>query len=98
MREWLQDLTGEDRKVIGSDLLSVQYSWPIGKPLVDHLEASIWEVRSKLKNRIARVLFCVIDQEIVLLHGFIKKTKSTPRHDLALAKSRFRQYRSHYEK
>jgi phage-related protein len=98
VREWLQDLNRDERKVIGSDILAVQYAWPIGKPLVDHLDASIWEVRSKLRDRIARVLFSVVEQEIVLLHGFIKKTQATTKRDLALAKSRFRKYRTYYEK
>ncbi|MDB6033233.1 MAG: hypothetical protein JWM16_3571 [Verrucomicrobiales bacterium] len=35
----------------------------------------LWEIRSRLENRIARTLFAVIDNEIVLLHGFIKKTR-----------------------
>ena len=45
-------------------------------------------VRSSLaQNRIARVLF-YIDRRgrMILLHGFMKKTRKTPREDLALAK------------
>jgi len=54
----------------------VQYRWPIGKPRVDHLRGGIWEVRSTLKNCSARVLFAVRGEEIVLLHDFIKKTRT----------------------
>ena len=52
----------------------------------------VWEVRSGLDNRIARTLFTEVDQEIVLLHGFIKKTQKTPADDLALAKKRRKLY------
>lgn len=92
VREWLKSLPKEDCKTIGADILTVQYAWPVGKPLVDNLGDGIWEVRSRLDNRIARTLFVVVDQEIVLLHGFIKKTQKTPDDELELAKKRKQQY------
>jgi len=61
-------------------------------PLVDHLGSGIWEVRSKLPTRIARTLFFVYEGEIVLLHGFIKKTTKTPQEDRALALQRKNAY------
>ncbi len=92
VREWLLELPKEDCKVIGTDILTVQYAWPVGKPLVDNLGDGIWEVRSRLDNRIARTLFAMVNQEIVLLHGFIKKQQRTPQDELELAKKRKRQY------
>jgi phage-related protein len=92
VREWLKALSKEDCKVIGTDILTVQYAWPVGKPLVDNLGDGIWEVRSRLDNGIARTLFAMVDQEIVLLHGFIKKQQKTPQDELELAKKRKKQY------
>ena len=92
MREWLKGLPKEDCKIIGTDIPTVQYAWPVGKPLVDSLSDGIWEVRSRLNNRIARTLFAVVDEEIVLLHGFIKKQRKTPQDELDLTKKRKRQY------
>ena len=92
VREWLKELSKEDCKVIGTDILTVQYAWPVGKPLVDNLGDGLWEVRSRLDNRIARTLFAVVDEEIVLLHGFIKKQQRTPPDELDLAKKRKKQY------
>jgi phage-related protein len=97
VREWLKGLSKEEKKVIGEDVKTVQFTWPIGKPLVDNLGEQIWEVRSRLRNRIARTLFTVHDQEIVLLHGFIKKDRKTPLEDLRLAKKRSSLYRSGHE-
>ena len=49
----------------------------------------LWEVRSSLPSRrIARVLFCLVKGELILLHGFVKKTQKTPPADLALAHKR----------
>ena len=92
VREWLKELSKDDCRVIGADILTVQYAWPLGKPLVDHLGDGIWEVRSRLENRIARTLFALVNQEIVLLHGFIKKQPKTPADELQLAKKRKKQY------
>ena len=92
VREWLKVLPKADCKVIGTDILTVQYAWPVGRPLVDNLGDGIWEVRSRLSNHIARTLFAMVDQEIVLLHGFIKKQQKTPPDELELAKKRKRQY------
>jgi len=98
VREWLRGLPNEDRKIIGADILSVQYAWPVGKPLVDNLGQGLWEVRSRLNNRIARTVFAVVDEEIVLLHGFIKKQQKTRKDDLDLASRRRRLYLQNYEK
>jgi phage-related protein len=89
VREWLKGLEADDRKVIGEDIKEVEFSWPIGMPLVGSLGRELWEVRSRLpRGRIARVLFCVEQGRMVLLHGFIKKTQKTPQHDLDLALKR----------
>ena len=89
VREWLKSLETEDRKIIGEDIKDVEFSWPIGMPLVRPLGRELWEVRSSLKRgRIARVLFCVEQESMVLLHGFIKKTQKTPPHDIDLALKR----------
>jgi len=93
VREWLLSLPKVERKLIGDDVLKVQYCWPIGKPLVGNLGNGLWEVRSRLKDRIARLIFCVDGSTMVLLHGFIKKTQKTPRHELDVALKRLNQLR-----
>lgn len=92
MREWLKSLDKADRQAIGEDIAYVQYKWPIGNPRVDHLRGSIWEVRSKIGNRIARVLFAVEQSEMVLLHAFVKKTQQTNPSDIELAINRLKEW------
>lgn len=88
VREWLLELPIEDKKSIGADILTVQWAWPVGKPLVDSLGGGLWEVRSSLGDRIARVFFIIANQEIILLHGIIKKSRTAPRQELELARKR----------
>lgn len=83
-----------DRQAIGEDIAYVQYKWPIGKPRVDHLRDSIWEVRSKIGNRIARVLFAVEQSEIILLHAFVKKTQQTNPAEIELAIKRLKEWKN----
>ncbi|MFZ4624958.1 MAG: type II toxin-antitoxin system RelE/ParE family toxin [Rhodoferax sp.] len=94
VREWLKALDKADRQAIGEDIAYVQYKWPIGKPRVDHLQGSIWEVRSKIGNRIARVLFAVEGAEMILLHAFIKKTRQTNPSDIELAGKRLKEWKN----
>jgi phage-related protein len=89
VREWLKSLQEEDRKVIGEDIKDVEFSWPIGMPLCRSLGRGLWEVRSDLSGgRIARVVFCIASSQMVLLHGFIKKTQKTPTADIEMALKR----------
>ena len=89
VRDWLKGLSGEDRKIVGEDIKDVEFSWPIGMPLCRPMGKGLWEVRSDLTGgRIARVLFCIHDSRMVLLHAFIKKTQKTPDTDLELATKR----------
>jgi phage-related protein len=89
VREWLKALPDADRRLIGEDIKDVEFSWPIGMPLCRALGKGLWEVRTELtQNRIARVLFCIHDGRMVLLHAFIKKTQKTPDADLELAAKR----------
>jgi len=90
VREWLKSLLREDRRVIGENLKTVQFGWPLGMPLVRKLGADLWEVRSRLPGGIARVLFTAGEGRMVLLHGFIKKSQKTPRDELKLAETRLR--------
>jgi phage-related protein len=92
VREWLLDLPKTERKLIGIDIMTVQFRWPLGMPLVRSIGSSIHEIRSALPTRIARTLFFVHEGEIVLLHGFIKKTRKTPNEDRALALQRKNAY------
>jgi phage-related protein len=90
VREWLKSLPRSDRKIIGEDIKDVEFSWPIGMPLCRSLGNGLWEIRSSLQGRIARVLFCVHEGRMVLLHAFIKKTQKTPAADRNLALKRKR--------
>lgn len=94
VREWLKALPDEERRIIGGDLKTVQFGWPLGMPLVRKLEHALWEVRVRLPDRIARLFFTSEEGRMILLHAFIKKSQKTPAEDLELAKTRLRMLHS----
>jgi len=93
VREWLKDLPREDKKLIGEDIKTAQIGWPLGMPLIEKIGVNLWEVRTRLKDGIARVFFTVDGNYMVLLHGFIKKSRKIPTHELETALARLGKYR-----
>ena len=88
VRDWLRGLPKDERKIIGDEIRTIQFGWPLGMPLVRKMDEGLWEARVDLPNRIVRVLFTISEGEAVLLHGFVKKDQKTPSRDLAIAKRR----------
>jgi phage-related protein len=89
VQEWLKQLEALDRKIVGADIKTVEYGWPLGMPTCRSMGKGLYEVRSNLpSSKIARVLFCIYEENMILLHGFIKKTQKTPAQDLKLALKR----------
>jgi len=93
VREWLLALNVNDRKQIGDDIRTAEFGWPIGMPFCRKIKGykGLWETRTNLQNnRIARVIFCIHQGEMILLHGFIKKTQKAPKFELEIAVNRMR--------
>ena len=92
VREWILALSVEDRKLVGRDIQKVEFGWPLGMPYCRSLGNGLWEVRSDLTGgKIARVIFAVAGERMVLLHGFLKITQKTPTQDLQLALKRMKE-------
>jgi len=93
VRDWLRELPVADRKTIGEGLKQLEYAWPVGMPLCRAFGKGLFELRVSLASRrIARVMICIHDDELVALHGFMKKTRITPQADLKLARKRKQEY------
>ena len=94
VKVWLRTLDAQDRRTIGVNIKTIQLGWPLGMPLVRKIADGLWETRTHLQGRIARLFFTIVNQTIVLLHGFIKKSQSTPLKELAVATHRLKQIRN----
>lgn len=95
MLDWLRSLDKADRRAVGTDLMRVQFGWPVGMPLVRSLKDGLSEVRSTLpSHRIARLILCFHDEMLVVLHAFIKKSQKTPLDELKIARQRLKEVMS----
>jgi|SRR5271156_3543589 len=95
VRDWILELPDADRRTVGKDIQKVEFGWPLGRPHCAPLGGGLWEVRSTLEtDRVARVIFCIKEGCMVLLHGFIKKTQATPKSEIDLAAKRMKELMS----
>ena len=95
VQDFLRKLPRDDRKTIGEDLATLQYGYPMGMPLCRALRSQIWELRSSLPSkREVRLLyfFDSSSQQIIVVHAFIKTTRTTPNSDIDLAEKRKKEF------
>lgn len=66
-----------------------QYGPNLGMPHTRAMGEGLFELRLKGPDGIARVFYCLIgEQRIVILHHFVKKSSKTPPREIAIARRR----------
>ncbi len=74
------------------------YGANLGMPHTKAMKDGLFEMRMKSKEGIGRVFYCtLVNKRIVMLHSFIKKTKSTPSKDLKIAISRMNEVKANVD-
>lgn len=64
------------------------------EPYVKHIEGELWELRIKFASDISRIFYFIPNEtNVILLHGFIKKTRKTPANQIEIAKKRLADYK-----
>lgn len=94
LRSWLKAMDAQDRRLVGEDIKTVEFGWPVGMPACRPMGDGLYEVRTRLPGgRMVRVFFYIDrKQRMVLLHGIVKKTRATPDADLDLARKNMRKH------
>ena len=91
VRDWLRALAKPDKALLGEGLKQLEYGWPIGMPLCRAVGRGLFELRVNLPGgRTARVLVVPFSGCLVAVHAFSKKTRTTPKADLNIARARQR--------
>ncbi|SLM28724.1 conserved hypothetical protein [Desulfamplus magnetovallimortis] len=69
--------------------LMFEFGPNLGLPHTKSMGNSLFELRVKSKEGIARVFFCIkVGRKIFMLHSFIKKSQKTPQKEIKIAKKR----------
>ena len=73
-----------EQMVVSGPNLGMPYTRPFGDGL--------FEIRAKGAEGIGRAFFCcVVGRRVIILHGFIKKTQTTPAKELEIARKRLKE-------
>lgn len=92
--DWLRSLSREDRAILGADLRTIQMGFPLGMPLCRPLKGGLFESRSSLPGRReARLIFFQDGELLIVVCGFIKKTRTTPQIELENVRKRKAEFR-----
>ena len=83
---WPVDVIADYARLV--ELLS-KHGPAVGMPHSRALGQGLFELRPRGRSAIGRALYCFVqDRRIVIVHAFLKKTRTTPAHDLAIARQR----------
>jgi phage-related protein len=70
-----------------------QFGTALTMPDVAHVKGKIWELRIKSSSDISRIFYFInTGKDIVLLHGFVKKTQKTPSGEIVTATNYYEDY------
>lgn len=80
--------------------VTLEFCWPVGMPKCSPMKTvkGLYEIRSNISSgRIAHIFFILAGNQMVLLHGFVKKTQKAPDKELKLASARLKEVRRYEE-
>ena len=73
-------------------LRMVEHGANLGLPYTRAMGDGLFEIRAKGQEGVGRAFFCaLVGRRIIILHGFIKKTEKTPKHELDIALRRMKE-------
>ncbi len=74
--------------------LLIEFGPDLRMPHSRSMGEGLFELRPRGREGIGRALYCyVIGERVVILHGFVKKTQTTPERELKIARKRMKEVR-----
>lgn len=74
----------------------VNYGPNLGMPHTRAMGDGLFEIRAKAEEGIGRAFYCaMVGRQIVILHGFVKKSDKTPQRELDVARKRLKEVLQH---
>lgn len=99
VEEFINDLESKIKAKVLARIEFLEERWQeLRRPYVDSLENGLYELRVIFSGNQVRVIYAYMFKDyIVLLHGFIKKTKEVPWEDMLKAKDRMSDFQIRYK-
>jgi|SRR3989304_6964575 len=93
VEDFISSLDIKMRQKVFSYIVMLKEKGWLPFPYTSHIEGKIWELRIKYSSNIYRILYFMhTGRQIVLLHGFVKKTQKTPRGEIDIAIKRMNDF------
>ena len=101
VEQWILDMSLTDRKKITAEIEKAKMFCQIGgggniKKITG--DKNIWRIGFRLGNRNPRIFFFIINNTMVLLHGFFKRENRNYQKEIEVAASRKRRFINEYRK
>ncbi|MHB8761570.1 MAG: type II toxin-antitoxin system RelE/ParE family toxin [Coriobacteriia bacterium] len=74
--------------------LLIEFGPDVRMPHSRAMGDGLFELRPRGREGIGRALYCfLVGQQVMVLHGFVKKSQATPKRDLEIARRRMKEVR-----
>ena len=74
--------------------LLIEFGPDVRMPHSRAMGDGLFELRPRGREGIGRALYCfLLGQQVMVLHGFVKKSQATPKRDLEIARRRMKEVR-----
>ncbi|MDZ4169602.1 MAG: type II toxin-antitoxin system RelE/ParE family toxin [Coriobacteriia bacterium] len=78
--------------------LLIEFGPDVRMPHSRAMGDGLFELRPRGREGIGRALYCfLVGQQVMVLHGFVKKSQATPKRDLEIARRRLKEVRDGQE-
>lgn len=93
LEDFPQDIVASFLRI--AKLIEINGPAGVHEPYVKHLQGSVWEMRMRGRDGIARAAYVTVSRRnaVVVVHVFRKKTQKTPRREIEIALRRAKDVR-----
>jgi len=92
IEDWPADVLADYARIVE---LLMEFGPHLRMPHSRAMGDGLFELRPRSSEGVGRVFYCfMINQRIVILHAFIKKTRETPKRELKLARKRMKEVKN----
>ena len=92
VEDWPVDILADYARMVE---LLMEFGPDLRMPHSRAMGGGLFELRPRGREGIGRALYCYVSgQRVVVLHAFLKKTRTTPQRDLRIARKRMKEVKN----
>ena len=95
VKQWILTMSESEREKISREIKKAKFYYKIGRGgNIKKVRGkyNLWRIGTRIGNRNVRIFFFIIDNTMVILHGFFKKENHNYKKEIEVATSRMKEY------